>query len=118
MEKGQPGQRYILSNRNIPLFDFYNLIAKIMNKPRIRIKLPRISYYPMYFLGAILQHAFKSSPLSTETVRSTYNYRCYDSSKAQKELGWKPKIRLDDSLRRAMEYYKSIGILDSAIIVK
>ena len=112
MEKGKPGQRYILSNRNIQLFDFYNLIAKIMNKPKIPIKLPRISYYPMYFLGAILQHTFKNSPLSTEVVRSTYNYRCYDSSKAQKELGWKPKIKLDESLRRALEYYKAIGAID------
>lgn len=117
MENGKPCQRYILSNENIPLFDLYNLIAKTLNKPKIRIKLPRISYYPMYFLGAILQRILKKPPISTETVRWAFNYRCYDSSKAQKELGWKPKIRLDESLKRALEYYKAIGAIDSAKIV-
>ena len=112
MERGEPSQRYILSNENIQLFDLYNLVAKTLNKPKVRIKLPRISYYPMYFLGAILQCTLKTPPLSTETVRWAFNYRCYDSSKAQKELGWKPKIKLDESLRRAKEYYKSIGAIN------
>lgn len=112
MEKGKVSQRYILSNKNIQLFDFYNLIAKTMNKPKIRIRLPRISYYPMHLLGAILQRTLKNPPLSTETVRWAFNYRSYDSSKAQKELGWKPKINLDESLRRALEYYKTIGAID------
>ena len=112
MERGKPYQRYILSNKNIQLFDLYNLIAKILNKPKIRIKIPRISYYPMYFLGAILQRTLKKPPLSTETVRWAFNYRCYDSSKAQKELGWIPKIKLDESLMRAKQYYKSIGVIN------
>lgn len=116
MEKGKPGQRYILSNMNIELFDFYNLIAKMMSKPRIKLKLPRISYYPMYLLAAVLQRTFKNPPLSTEIIKWAYNYRNYDSSKARKELGWKPKIKLDESLRRAMRYYKEIGVLNSVKI--
>lgn len=112
MENGKPGQRYILSNENIQLFDLYNSIAKILNKPKIRIKIPRISYYPMYLLGAILQRTLKKPPLGTEIVRWAFNYRCYDSSKAQIELGWKPKIKLDESLRRANGYYKSIGVIN------
>lgn len=111
MEKGKAGQRYILSNENIRLFDSYNLIASILKKPKIRLKLPRVSYYPMYLLAAILQGISRDSPLLTETVRWAYNFRYYDSTKAQKELGWKPRISLEESYKRAIIYYKTIGII-------
>ena len=112
MEKGTDGERYILSNENVKLFDSYNLIASILKKPRIKIKLPRISYYPMYLIGFFAQNIMKNPPLTTETVRWSYNFRYYDSTKAKKELGWKPKIRLKESFRRAINYYKKIGILE------
>ena len=111
MEKGKACQRYILSNENIKLFDSYNLITNILKKPKIRLKLPRISYYPMYLLAAILQGVLRIPPLVTETVRWAYNFRYYDSTKAQKELGWKPKISLEESYKRAISYYKTIGII-------
>ena len=111
MKKGKTGQRYILSNENIDIFHSYNLIARILKRPKIRIKLPRILYYPMYFLGAFLQNALKNPPLTSESIRWFYNYRYYNSTKARDELGWKPKITLEESYRRAIAYYKKIGVL-------
>jgi dihydroflavonol-4-reductase len=111
MEKGKAGHRYILNNQNISLFNSYNLIAKILNKPKIRIKLPKISYYPMYFIAAILQKIFENPPVTTEAIRWFYNFRYYDSTKARKELGWKPKIPLEESYKRAIDYYKKIKAL-------
>src|SRR3989344_4853054 len=34
MEKGKTGERYILSNENLTLFDNYNMIARLLGKPR------------------------------------------------------------------------------------
>ena len=112
MEKGKTGGRYILSNEYVRLFDFYNLIAKILKKPKIRLKIPKITYHLMYLLGLILEKIMKNPPITTESVRWHFNYRVYDSTKARKELGWKPKISLAESIRRTAKYYKSIGILD------
>jgi len=112
MKKGRAGERYILSNENASYFDRCNLIAKILKKPRIRIKLPSITYYPMYLLGMILPILLKNPPITTETIRWSYSFRYYDSSKARKELGWLPKISLEQSFRNAIEYYKKIGVLE------
>ena len=111
MEKGKKGERYILSNENLSLFENYNLIAKILNKSKIRMKLPRMVYYPAYLLAFILQKIMNNPPITTETVRWAFNFRYYDSSKARNELGWMPKITLEESYRRAIDYYKKIGVL-------
>ena len=111
MEKGKQGERYLLSNEYVRLFDFYNLIARIMKKPKIRLKIPRIAYYPMYILGFALGRLMKNPPITEESVRWHFNYRVYDSAKAKKELGWKPRVTLAESIKRAVEYYKSTGAL-------
>jgi len=111
MEKGKVGERYNLCSAFGKLFDFYNMIAILLKKPKIRIEIPRFTYFPMYFLAAILQTIMKNPPIATETVRWFFNFRYYDSTKAKRELGWKPKIPLEESIRRAIIYYRKIGAL-------
>jgi len=111
MKKGRSGQRYILSNTNINFIDRYNLIADILRKPRIRLVLPRWTYYPMYLLAALWSKISDKPVIDTETIRWSYNYRYYDSSKARKELGWNPKIPIKESFKRAIDYYREIGAL-------
>jgi len=111
MKKGKPGERYILSNVNVLLFDRYNLIARLLNKPRIKFVIPRFTYHPMYMLGAVVQKLVKSPPISTEAVRWYFNFRNFDNTKAKRELGWKPNVTLDESIKRAITYYKSINEL-------
>lgn len=115
MKKGRAGERYILSNENASFFDRCNLIAGILKKSKIRIKLPRITYYPMYLLGVILPIVVKNPPITTETIRWSYNFRYYDLSKAKRELGWQPKISLVESFENAIKYYKKIGVLEQDI---
>jgi len=111
MKKGKAGERYILNNENILLIDRFNLMAQILNKPKIKFVIPRSTYFPMYILGAIIQKLVKNTPISTEIVRWYFNYRNFDNTKAQRELGWKPKIPLKESIRRTINYYKSINEL-------
>lgn len=112
MEKGKTGERYIFCSDNIRLFDLYNLIAKLLKKQKIRIRLPSVTYYPLYFAGAVLQRISRKPIIATEIVRWSCNFRYYDSTKARKELGWKPKIPLEESLIRAIKYYRTIGALE------
>ena len=111
MEKGRIGERYILSTNNIRIYDFYNLVASILKKPKIKLMIPRALYYPMYALGALLNIMMENPTISPEAVRWHFNYKYFDASKAKKELGWKPKITLQESIKRAINYYKSIGQL-------
>tara|TARA_B100000315_G_C14569683_1_gene584833 strand:+ start:521 stop:1504 length:984 start_codon:yes stop_codon:yes gene_type:complete len=111
MKKGKAGERYILSNENVLLVDRFNLMARFLDKPKIKFVIPRFTYYPMYLLGSIAQKFIKNPPISTEIVRWYFNYRNFDNTKAQRELGWKPKIPLKESIRRTINYYKSIKVL-------
>ncbi|MBI1935165.1 NAD-dependent epimerase/dehydratase family protein [Candidatus Woesearchaeota archaeon] len=112
MQHGKSGERYILSANNIRIYDFYNLIAGLLGKPKIRLMMPRMMYYPMYSLGKIFEAAMEEPPLTSEAVRWHFNYKYFDNAKAGKELGWKPKVKLKESVLRAIEYYKSNGILE------
>jgi len=111
MKKGKTGERYLLSNEYVRLFNFYNLIASILKSHKIKLKIPRMAYYPMYLLGFILEKMIRNPSMTRETVRWHFNFRVYDSTKAKKELGWKPNVSLVESIRRAAKYYKSIGAL-------
>ncbi len=111
MKKGKAGERYIFSNENATLFECYNMIAKILKTAPITIRLPKISYYPAYAFALVAERLLKNPPINTEIVRWSFNFRYYDSSKARRELGWQPKITLEESLRRAINYYRQIGII-------
>jgi UDP-glucuronate decarboxylase len=43
--------------------------------------------------------------------------RCPDISLAKKELGWEPKILLDEGLKKTIEYFKTVEIPESQILV-
>jgi len=111
LKSGKAGERYILSTNNVSLYHFYNLVARLLKRPKIKIKIPRILYYPMYGLGLILKQTMKNSALTPETVRWHFNFKYFDNYKAKKELGWKPKIRLEESIKRTIKYYKAIGLI-------
>lgn len=111
MKKGKAGERYNLCSGYIRLFDFYNLIAKEMGKPKIRFKIPRIMYHPMLILSGLIDLIMKNPPITKEAVRWHFNYKMPKSSKARVELGWRPKVTLQESIKRAIAYYKEIGVL-------
>ena len=111
MKKGKRGERYILAGEYMRLIDQYNIIANLLKKTKIRFELPRISYYPLYLLAAIMQSLFKKSPITTEMIRFAYGFRNFDTTKAQKELGWKPKVTFEESIKQAVIYHKNMGQL-------
>ncbi|MBE9502265.1 MAG: NAD-dependent epimerase/dehydratase family protein [Chloroflexi bacterium] len=56
---------------------------------------------------------YAGSPLYTSARPGEIHRICLDSSKAQKELGWKPRFTLGEGLSQATEYYKSLAGLAS-----
>lgn len=106
MEHGKKGQRYILSSHYMELIEQFNAIAEELKKPPIRIRLPKISYYPALMIAKIMEKTIKNPLITVEALKHAYGYRNFDSSKAKKELGWKPKVSYQESVSKAIEYYK------------
>jgi nucleoside-diphosphate-sugar epimerase len=49
--------------------------------------------------------------LSKERIKNLTTGRSFDISKAVKELGYNPKVGLNEGVRRTVEWYKEKGIL-------
>jgi nucleoside-diphosphate-sugar epimerase len=50
-------------------------------------------------------------PLSREGVRFFTESRAFSTEKAERELGWTPKVEIEEGTRRAVEWYRQEGLL-------
>ena len=114
-KKGRIGERYLFGNRNIPVSDYFNLIAEIA-----RVKPPsfRIPYDLAVALGYVFELGSaitKKPPVVTASeVRIGKKQEYYDCSKAVKELGL-PQTPIEEAIRKALEWFRENGYLGSAV---
>jgi dihydroflavonol-4-reductase len=110
LEKGKPGERYILGGENLTLKQILDKLGKITGLPSPRIKLP---YFFAFATGvideAITGRILKREPRATvDTVRMGKKKMFASSDKAERELGWKI-VPVEDALRRAVEWFRANG---------
>jgi len=103
MERGRPGERYLLGGPNWTLAEFFGRLERASKVRGPRIKLP-----DKIALGAtsLLEHAYKAlhkqAPVDRISVEMSQVYWYCDSSKAARELGFTardPGETLDDTIR-------------------
>ena len=110
MEKARPGERYILGSENLTLKQILDKLGDITGLPSPNIKVP---YGVALAAGAwgsvVVGGMMKREPRATiEAVQMSRKKMFVSSSKAERELGWKPR-GVDDALRRAVEWFQAHG---------
>jgi dihydroflavonol-4-reductase len=110
LEKGRPGERYILGGENLTLKQILDKLGKITGLPSPKIKLP---YFFAFATGvideAITGSILKREPRATvDTVRMGKKKMFASSDKAEREFGWKI-VPVEDALRRAVEWFRANG---------
>lgn len=110
LEKGRPGERYILGGENLTLKQILDTLGRITGLPSPTIKLP---YFFAFATGvideAITGRLLKREPRATvDTVRMGKKKMFASSSKAERELGWKI-VPVEAALRRAVEWFRANG---------
>lgn len=110
LERGKPGERYILGGENLTLKQILDMLGKITGLPSPKIKLP---YFFAFATGvvdeAITGRLLKREPRATvDTVRMGKKKMFASSDKAERELGWKI-VPVEDALRRAVEWFRANG---------
>jgi dihydroflavonol-4-reductase len=104
-ERGRPGERYILGNRNFTLDRLFADLGRISGVAPPPLKLP---------LGAALAFARTAETLpgmpniTQVEVRALGQWWAYRSTKAKRELGWRPSHH-EDTLERTIEWYRERG---------
>jgi dihydroflavonol-4-reductase len=110
LEKGKPGERYILGGENLTLKQILDQLGEITGLPSPKLKLP----YVFALAAAVVDEAirgrmFDREPRATvDTVRMGKKKMFASSGKAERELGWKI-VPVERALRRAVEWFRGNG---------
>ncbi len=110
MEKGQTGRKYFLSDGEVyQSSTFSDLIRKELGNPWwIRITAPIWLLRVITFCGEYIGHLTgKVTALNNDKyhIMKQRNWRC-DIEPARRELGYEPKIKLEEGVRRSIQWYK------------
>ncbi|RYE79613.1 MAG: NAD-dependent epimerase/dehydratase family protein, partial [Myxococcales bacterium] len=94
MEKGRPGQRYLLGGCNLPVSAFFARLARLSGKSAPRVRMP--AGRPAGKLAhGLFERALKviggSTSIDAASVEMGQLTWYIDSSKAERELGWKAR---------------------------
>ena len=110
LEKGRPGERYILGGENLTLKQILDKLGKITGLPSPTVKLPYFFAYMTGFVDEnITGRLLKREPRATvDTVRMGNKMMFASSQKAERELGWKV-IPVEDALQRAVRWFRANG---------
>ena len=109
-EKGVTGRKYFLSDGEVyQSSTFSNLIRKELGNPWwIRITAPIWVLRIVTFVGEYIGHLTgKVTALNNDkyNIMRQRNWRC-DIEPARKELGYDPKVKLEEGVRRSIKWYK------------
>ena len=115
MEKGQTGRRYFLSDGEVyQSSTFSDLIHRELGNPWwIRITAPLWLLRIITFCGEYIAHLTgKVTALNNDkyNIMRQRNWRC-DIEPARQELGYRPQVKLEEGVRRSIQWYQENGWL-------
>jgi dihydroflavonol-4-reductase len=106
MDKGVPGQRYLLGNHNLSYLEFMTVVAEQVGRKPPRIAVPRGALAAAGALGGRLRRIAPGLDPQVLTSMGVDRYR--DGSRARKELGV-PVTPIDVSVAKALRWFREHG---------
>jgi dihydroflavonol-4-reductase len=100
-EKGEPGERYILGNRNYTWDRLFADLARISG-----VEPPPLKLAPPLALrmAELLERAPGRPPVTAVEVRSASQWWAYKNTKAKRELGWSTSPH-EDTIEATVQWY-------------
>ena len=112
MEKGKPGNKYILGGDEISLGKFISTLDKVAGVKNPIIKIPK---FAVDCASAIFPPLFsifgKPFPVLRAQAKAMRRGSSVDISKAKKELGF-PITPIDEGIKNALEWYIETGYIN------
>ncbi len=110
-EKGQTGQIYLITNQQSEPFDA--IIKNIQAALGVHGVMVYVPEWAALAIASVIEKSFlmagKTPPVARKNIESTLADRVFSIEKAQKELGFNPKIDPENGLRETVEWYKEKG---------
>ena len=112
-DKGKPGDTYLITSaKSYELDEIRELIVQSLGVNGKYLYVPyNFAKFGAFWLETIAK-VFKSTPIVTSrNIESTVTDRVFSISKAGKELGFRPDIKLDDGIKETIEWFQESGQL-------
>jgi nucleoside-diphosphate-sugar epimerase len=107
-ERGRNGERYLISERMIPLKEVVKIAADEAGVPPPRRAISVPALYALGALGSLRARLTgKDAELSLASVRMMRAEAPVDHSKAARELGWQPRP-VEESIREAARFWAEL----------
>lgn len=110
-ERGMPGEIYLITNRQSEPFDaIRKIIQDALGSRKPNLYVPE---WTALALATLIEKTFsllgKTPPVSRKNIESTLADRVFSIEKAQKDLGFNPKIDPYDGIKETVDWYKKQG---------
>ncbi len=114
MEPGKgKGEAYLIADEEYVSIE--TLVRKTAKALGVEVKIPHYPILPLIIAGHICEKVCKpfniAPPIFPRRVDWFRQNRSFDISKAKRELGYQPKIDLDEGLKRTGDWYRQEGYI-------
>jgi dihydroflavonol-4-reductase len=103
-ERGTPGERYILGNRNFTLDRLFADLGRLSGVEPPAVKLPLAAAVALA-RGLEINPLGERPPITVGEVRAAALWWAFRSAKAKRELGYKPAHH-EDTLQTTIDWYR------------
>lgn len=109
MEKGKTGERYILGNRNLTLYQILEILSRISGRPVPKTRLPWIAAMGIAAVCTGVSRITKTPPfVSLEAACISRKKMFFDASKAVRSLDF-PQTPVEQALEKAVRWFRDNG---------
>lgn len=109
LDRGRPGQRYILAAENVSFREFFRRVAGVLQVPPPRRVLPPAAELLLGPLAMLAEVVRPTGALSRASCLLLFRHRFHDAARARRELGWEPRVSLEEAVADAMRFYAGQG---------
>ena len=107
------GREYLIADQKYyPIEEIVKAVARALDVP---VRIPHYPVLPVIAVGHVVEKVCKplgiTPPIFPRRVDWYRQNRAFDISRARRELGYDPKIELDEGLRRTGRWYREMGYL-------
>ena len=111
LRRGRVGERYILGGQNVLLADMLAEIARLLGRPRPRLRFPLPLIYPIALAAETIAAVTRHEPFVTlDGLRMARHRMFFTSSKAERELGYRARPYAE-GLKDAVDWFRQAGYL-------
>ena len=111
MEDGKgDGEAYLIADEQ-----YIDLVRRVGKALEIDVRIPHYPVWPVVVVGHIVEKACKpfgiNPPIFPRRVDWYRQNRAFRIDKARRDLGYQPRVGIDEGLRRTADWYRREGLL-------